>query len=150
MARSMAVVFREAARASCCYKIFMFKPGLLRYASTLMQSARLDIERESGTNGDLLITHLNGKLSLETVNNFISTMRAELAARLVIDMSGVSFLDSAGVGALVSLFVSRRNHGKTLALAGLTQQGNAVMQVSGFLKLLPVFPSVEEAVAQRA
>jgi len=66
-------------------------------------------------------------------------MRPEPATRLVLDMSGVSFLDSAGVGALVSLFVSRRNHGKTLALASLTQQGNAVMQVSGLLKLLPVF-----------
>ncbi len=113
-----------------------------------MQPAKLDIERQSGANGDSLVTRLNGKLSLETVNGFISTLRPEPASKLVIDMSGVSFLDSAGVGALVSLFVSRRNHGKTLALAGLTQQGNAVMQVSGLLKLLPVFPSVEAALAQ--
>jgi anti-sigma B factor antagonist len=113
-----------------------------------MQTARLDIQRQPGTNGDLLVARLSGKLSLETVHDFISTMRAEAASRLVLDMSGVSFLDSAGVGALVSLFVSRRNSGKTLALAALTQQGNAVMQVSGLLKLLPVFPSVEEA--QRA
>jgi hypothetical protein len=34
-----------------------------------------------------------------------------------------------------------------LALAALTQQGNAVMQVSGLLKLLPVYPSVEEALS---
>jgi anti-sigma B factor antagonist len=115
-----------------------------------MQPARLDIEREAGSNGELLVARLNGKLSLETVSVFISTMRPEAAAHLVLDMSGLSFLDSAGVGALVSLFVSRRNHGKTLALAGLTQQGNAVMQVSGLLKLLPIFPSVEQAMAQRA
>jgi anti-sigma B factor antagonist len=115
-----------------------------------MQATRLELERQSGTNGDLLIMRLSGKLSLETVHDFISTMRAEAAARLVLDMSGVSFLDSAGVGALVSIFVSRRNHGKTLALAALTQQGNAVMQVSGLLKLLPVFPTVEEARAQIA
>jgi anti-sigma B factor antagonist len=120
----------------------------LRYAYRPMQPARLDIERQSGTNGESLVTRLNGKLSLETVHDFISTMRPEPAAKLVIDMSGVSFLDSAGVGALVSLFVSRRNHGKTLALAGLTQQGNAVMQVSGLLKLLPTYPSVEAALAQ--
>jgi anti-anti-sigma factor len=115
-----------------------------------MQPARLDIERQAGNNGDPLVTRLNGKLSLETVHNFISTMRPEPASHLVLDMSGLSFLDSAGVGALVSLFVSRRNHGKTMALAGLTQQGNAVMQVSGLLKLIPVFPSVEEALAKRA
>jgi anti-anti-sigma regulatory factor len=54
------------------------------------------------------------------------------------------------VGALVSMFVRRRNHGKTLALAGLTQQGNAVMQVAGLIKLLPIFPTVEAAATQRA
>jgi anti-sigma B factor antagonist len=122
----------------------------LRYSLPLMPPTQLDIVRESGTNGDLLVSRLNGKLSLETVHDFMSTMRTEPATRLVLDMSGVSFLDSAGVGALVSLFVSRRNHGKTLALAALTQQGTAVMQVSGLLKLLPVFPSVEQALAKPA
>jgi anti-anti-sigma factor len=114
-----------------------------------MQPATLTIETQPGSNGDLRVTRLAGKLSLETVNNFISTMRPEPAARLVLDMSGLSFLDSAGVGALVSIFVTRKNHGKTLALAALTPQGYAVMQVSGLLKLLPVYPSVDEAVSQR-
>jgi anti-anti-sigma factor len=122
----------------------------LRYPFPLMPQTQLDIVRESGTNGDLLVSRLSGKLSLETVHDFMSTMRTEPATRLVLDMSRVSFLDSAGVGALVSLFVSRRNHGKTLALAALTQQGTAVMQVSGLLKLLPVYLSVEQAVAAPA
>lgn len=133
-----------------CYRILILMSDLLRYPPQLMQPAQLNIDREPGTNGDLLIIRLNGKLSLETVHEFGSTMRPEPANRLVLDMSGVSFLDSAGVGALVSLFVSRRNHGKTLALAALTQQGNAVMQVSGLLKLLPVYPSVEEALSKPA
>jgi len=115
-----------------------------------MHTARLHIEREAGSNGDLLVARLNGKLSLETVQEFASGMRPEPAAHLVLDMSGLSFLDSAGVGALVSLFVNRRNRGKTLALASLTQQGSAVMQVSGLLKLMPIFPSVEQALLQGA
>ncbi len=114
-----------------------------------MQAAQLNIDRVPGANGDLLVTRLTGKLSLETVHDFIATMRVEPAANLVLDMSGLSFLDSAGVGALVSLFVSRRNHGKTLALAALTQQGTAVMQVSGLLKLLPIYSAVEEAVSKK-
>lgn len=110
-----------------------------------MQPAHLDLEKLSSTNGNNLVTRLNGKLSLETVHNFIQTLRPEPAAHLVLDMSGVSFLDSAGVGALVSIFVSRRNHGKSLALAGLTQQGTAVLQVAGLTKLIPTFPTVEAA-----
>jgi anti-anti-sigma factor len=132
-----------------CYRILIFIFDLLGYPPQVMQPAQLNIERQPASNGDTLVTRLTGKLSLETVHDFIATMRPEPATRLVLDMSGLSFLDSAGVGALVSLFVSRRNNSKTLALAALTQQGNAVMQVSGLLKLLPVYPSVEEAVSKR-
>jgi anti-sigma B factor antagonist len=115
-----------------------------------MQPARLDLEKDSASNGSNLVTRLSGKLSLETVHNFIQTMRPEPAEYLVLDMSGVSFLDSAGVGALVSLFVHRRNAGKSFALAGLTQQGNAVLQVAGLTKLLPNFPTVNAALAAKA
>ena len=132
-----------------CYRILILAPDLLGYPPQVMQTTQLNIERQPASNGDTLVTRLTGKLSLETVHNFIAAMRPEPAARLVLDMSGLSFLDSAGVGALVSLFVSRRNNSKTLALAALTQQGNAVMQVSGLLKLMPVYSSVEEAVSKR-
>jgi anti-sigma B factor antagonist len=122
----------------------------LRYLAQLMQPAHLDLEKLPASDGAHLVARLSGKLSLETVNNFIQTMRPEPVAHLVLDMSGVSFLDSAGVGALVSLFVHRRHHGQSLALAALTQQGTAVMQVAGLMKLLPMFPTVEAALAAKA
>jgi anti-anti-sigma factor len=107
------------------------------------------MEKLPSSNGKHLITRLEGKLALETVSTFLQTVRGETAPSLILDMSGVSFLDSAGVGALVQLFVHRRNSGQSFALAGLTQQGNAVMQVSGLLKLLPIYPTVDAAVAQQ-
>ncbi len=114
-----------------------------------MPTTQLELERVSGENSEILVVRLNGKLGLETVHDFIATMRPEPAAILILDMSGCSFLDSAGVGALVSLFVSRRNHGKKLALAALTTQGSAVMQVAGLMKLLPVYSTVDEAVSAK-
>jgi anti-sigma B factor antagonist len=114
-----------------------------------MQPARLDLEKDSASNESSLVTRLSGKLSLETVHNFIQTLRPEPAEHLVLDMSGVSFMDSAGIGALVSLFVHRRNAGKSFAIAGLTQQGNAVLQVAGLTKLLPNFPTVDAALAAK-
>ena|SRR5579872_6276787 len=127
----------------------MFAGERLRYRVRLMQPAQLDLEKASTSNSGNLVTRLSGKLSLETVHNFIQTMRPEPAAHLVLDMSGVSFLDSAGVGALVSLFVHRRNLGKSFAIAGLTQQGMAVLQVAGLTTLLPNFPTVEAALAAK-
>jgi len=115
-----------------------------------MQPVRLDLERLAGADENRLVLRLKGKLALETVHNFIQTARPESATHMVVDMREVSFLDSAGVGALVQLFVHRRNAGKTFALAGLSQQSNAVMQVAGLTKLLPIHNSIEEALAQRA
>jgi len=112
-----------------------------------MPTTHLELDRVDSGKADVAVIGLNGKLSLETVHDFIETMRPEPAQVLILDMSKCSFLDSAGVGALISIFVSRRNHGKKLILAGLTSQGQAVMQVSGLIKLLPLYPLVEDAIA---
>jgi anti-sigma B factor antagonist len=112
-----------------------------------MPTSKLDLEKKSVDGKDVAVTRLSGVLSIETVHMFIEKLRPEPAAHLILDMSGLMFLDSAGVGALVSLFVSRRNLGKTLGVAALTTQGNAVLQVAGLTKLLPIFPTVEQALA---
>src|SRR5271157_2096884 len=110
-----------------------------------MALANLEFEKQPESTETQLILRLNGKLSLETVSSFVTQLRPEPSPTLVLDMSGVTFLDSAGVGALVQLFVHRRSAGKKFALAALTQQGVAVMQVSGLVKLLPIYPSAAEA-----
>lgn len=110
-----------------------------------MASNLLNLEKQAGGNESVTIYKATGKISLETVNEFIQRMRLEPAQHLVIDMSGVNFLDSAGVGALVSLFVNRRNQGKTFALAELGPQATAVVTVAGLQKLLPIHKSVKEA-----
>ena len=122
----------------------------MRYAPSPMLPAHLDLEKQPGSNGQQMVMRLDGRLNLETVHNFIQTLRPEPATHLILDLGGVSFLDSAGVGALVQLFVHRRNHGQTFALTGLTKQSGAVIQVAGLTKLLPIHASVEEALAAHA
>ena len=113
-----------------------------------IQLIRLDLENQTSGSADTCVARLTGKLSLETVHDFLCMVRSEPASYLVLDLSGVSFLDSAGVGALVSLFISRRSAGKGLALVALTQQGIAVLQVSGLIRLLPLYASVDLAIRQ--
>lgn len=110
-----------------------------------METVGLKIEKDPSSTKDVLIYRLNGKLAIENVSDFMQKMRQENAASLILDMGGVNFLDSAGVGTLVSLFVSQRNHGKHFGLVNLTKQGLAVIQVSGLNKLLPIFDNVEQA-----
>ena len=115
-----------------------------------MPPFKLDVEKLPSSNQTLTVYTANGKLSLETVNQFLPGLRAETAQRVVLDMSGVSFLDSAGVGALVSLFVSRRNQGKEFGLAALPPQAAAVVTVAGLQNLLPIYNTVEDASTKKA
>lgn len=110
-----------------------------------MQPVKLDVHVEENQIGTPSVAKLEGKLVLETVSGFLQTLRPQASPSLVMDMSGVSFLDSAGIGALVQIFVHRRNQGQKFALAALSPQGTAVMQVAGLMKLIPVFASVGEA-----
>jgi anti-anti-sigma factor len=114
-----------------------------------MPPFKLEVEKLPSSNDTLTVYKATGKLSLETVNEFLPKLRAENAQTIVLDMAGVSFLDSAGVGALVSLFVSRRNQGKVFALAALPPQAVAVVTVAGLQNLLPVYKTVDEATAKK-
>ena len=109
---------------------------------------KLDVVKLPASTENLAIFQLKGKLSLETVNEFLPTSRAEAAKNVVLDMSEVNFLDSAGIGSLVSLFVSRRNQGKTFSLAALGPQAQAVVIVAGLQNLLSIYKTVDEAVAK--
>ena len=113
-----------------------------------MQPVKLNVQMEESHNGTPSVAKLDGKLVLETVTEFLQTMRPQSSPSLILDMSNVSFLDSAGVGALVQLFVHRRSQGQKFALAALTGQARAIMQVSGLVKLLPIYASVAEASRQ--
>jgi anti-sigma B factor antagonist len=120
------------------------------YIQTLMPPFRLDVEKLPSSTEALTIYTASGKLSIETVNEFLPRLRAESAQRVILDLNGVSFLDSAGVGALVSIFVSRRSQGKEFGLASLQAQAQAVVTVAGLQNLLPIYKSVEDASAKKA
>src|SRR5271165_4825805 len=110
-----------------------------------MQTFKLELDKLAISTETFSAYQPKGKLSLETVSECMQKLRADTAPHLILDMSGVSYLDSAGVGSLVSLFVNRRSGGKTFALAALTPQSSAVVTVAGLQNLLPVFPTLEDA-----
>jgi len=103
-----------------------------RLLSSAYAPFTLDVEKTAGSTADVTVYQLKGKLSLETVAGFIPRMRQESARRVVLDMSGVNFLDPREWARWFRLFVSRRNQGKTFALAALTPQATAVVTVAGF------------------
>jgi anti-anti-sigma factor len=65
-------------------------------------------------------------------------------------MSELTWLDSAGVGALVQLLVRRSKSQHSLALAALSPRNYAVLQVAQVLKLFSVHKTADEAAASLA
>lgn len=66
--------------------------------------------------------------------------------KLVLDFSTVTYADSAGVGILVVLVQRARQMEIPLILAAVGRQPRLVLDRVGFLRLVPVYPTVEEAV----
>lgn len=64
---------------------------------------------------------------------------------LIIDLSHTVFIDSAGLGSLVSLLKTSSQKGVRLALAGLTPQVRQIFELTRLYKLFDIFDSVAQA-----
>jgi anti-sigma B factor antagonist len=70
-------------------------------------------------------------------------VKKELAenSRIVLNLGNVSYIDSGGIGTLVSLFTSARNAGGDIKLANLTKRVGDLLQIT---KLITVFESYDD------
>ena len=89
-----------------------------------------------------------GELDAFTVSQFRQAL-AELAStpRLLIDMSAVPFLDSAGLGALIGGIRRARELGGDVAVACNRPTLTRLLRTTGFDHIVTVAETVEEAAA---
>ncbi len=89
-----------------------------------------------------------GELDAFTVSQFRQAL-AELATspRLLIDMSGVPFVDSAGLGALIGGIRRARELGGDVAVSCSRPTLVKLLRTTGFDRIVTVADSVEEAAA---
>ncbi|HUO36084.1 MAG TPA: STAS domain-containing protein [Candidatus Acidoferrum sp.] len=109
-----------------------------------MTDENLQIVLAQGTNG-LSIMRLKGPLNIRTLFAFHDAVRKEPPPALILDFEGVPYIDSAGLGALVAANVAGNKAGRKLALAGLTKQVQALLEMTHVLQLFKVYPAVHEA-----
>jgi anti-anti-sigma factor len=67
--------------------------------------------------------------------------------KFVIDLGKVDKIDSAGVGELVAINVALKEKGGELRLANLDERVGKVLQMALIPKIIPTYPTPEEAVA---
>lgn len=88
---------------------------------------------------------LTGPLVLTTVFDFQATVRADQSQSLIIDFSGVPYVDSAGIGALVGACVTRQNNGRSLALVGVSTRIHNALKITHVENFFRFFDSVSAA-----
>ncbi|KSU60682.1 anti-sigma factor antagonist [Gordonia sp. JH63] len=67
------------------------------------------------------------------------------SARIVVDLSGTDFIDSSGLGALVSGLKVARQAGGDLRIAAPTPQVVTVLELTNLNRVLRVHPSADDA-----
>ena len=66
--------------------------------------------------------------------------------RIVLNVADVTYIDSAGVGALVASFNSARLQGATLKLANLGSRFREILQLTGLLTIFDTYDSEAAAI----
>jgi anti-sigma B factor antagonist len=65
---------------------------------------------------------------------------------IVLNLGGVNYIDSGGLGTLVALYTTARNAGGSIRLASLTQRVGDLLQVTKLVTVFEVHDTVEQAV----
>jgi anti-sigma B factor antagonist len=110
----------------------------------------LRLEMQPGTQPDQCVLKLAGPLLVTTVFDFQATVRADKSRSLIIDFSGVPYVDSAGIGALVGAYVTRQNGGRSLALVGVSERIHNALKVTRVEQFFRFFDSLSAAEAASA
>jgi anti-anti-sigma factor len=100
--------------------------------------------------GEVTILRLSGRLELDagdlTLRDCINRLVEHDRIRLVLDMKGVTRMDSAGIGMLVGKYLSVRRHGGSFKLLHLTPRTNRLMDITRLARIFETYDDEQEAI----
>lgn len=101
-------------------------------------------------NGAITIVELEGRLIFDEgdvmLRDCINGLVRQGFTKILIDMKGVTRLDSAGIGMLVAKYVTAYMRGGRVKLLNLTNRGELLMDVTKLVTVFDIFDDEEEAV----
>src|SRR5438445_4869871 len=92
------------------------------------------------------VLSFRGPLTMENVTPFLNAIRRESAPTMILDLSGVPYLDSSGLGSLVSASTSCAKSGRRMALTGLNKRVQKVFEITRVEGVFLTFPTLAEAI----
>lgn len=101
--------------------------------------------------GPITIIEPKGKITIGEgdilLRDEIVKLLGEDKKKLVLDLGEVSYMDSAGVGELVSVYTSVKNRGGELKLSNLTKKIKDLLSITQLLTIFDSYESTDEALA---
>lgn len=106
------------------------------------------VERQAG---DVTILDMDGKVTIGegsiALRTAIRRLLGEGKNKILLNLGSVSYIDSSGIGELVSSFTAVNKEGGTLKLLNLTQKIQDLLAITKLLTVFDTFDSEAEALA---
>ena len=93
---------------------------------------------------------LKGEIDLHvspSVTASLNSMIEKKPERLVVDLSGVTYIDSAGLAALIGAMQKVEGYGGKFLLAGLQETVRSIFEISRLDQVFQIFPDADAALA---
>jgi anti-sigma B factor antagonist len=117
----------------------------------MLSAAQMTLEVQTRqTEGGITVVAPTGRLDVAgapALKDAITDLAKNGAPKVVIDMEGVSFVDSTGLGSVIAALKRIRNRQGELRLAAPNQQVRVVLELTTLDKVFPYFATLEEALA---
>jgi anti-sigma B factor antagonist len=102
---------------------------------------------ENETQGDFQVVRVSGEVDLSWSQELRRAILDALKAgdRVGVDMSGVSYIDSSGIAALVEGFQSARAKGQRFALLAVSAPVKSVLELARLDRVFPIYADLDAA-----
>ncbi len=102
------------------------------------------------SSGPVTILDLDGPITRNDgygeVKATVSPLVQQDDTRILLNMAGVSYMDSTGIGELISVFISVRNRQGKLEIVNLTDRMRELFEVAQLVKVFELFDDEATAV----
>ena len=112
-----------------------------------MQDRELIFSSSDGAKDGVLIVTLDGPLLLGNLFDFQSAFRELKPPCLILDLSNVPYMDSAGLGVLMNSYISAQSNNRDFFVVGVNERVQALLEMTKVDQILKLYPSLEAAEA---
>jgi anti-sigma B factor antagonist len=111
----------------------------------------MDLQKTTRQVGDVTVVDLHGRIVLgeesAAVRDMVANLLSEGHVKILLNMSGLEYMDSSGLGMLVSSVASVRKAGGEMKLVNLSNKVDDLMEVTRLYTVFDIEDDEQKALA---